>query len=77
MDAAGRNGITGRFVWILCDAWSTASNHRGVDIIFRRPTTGDGKTIRVTETNLTFSLNFYVASILLINSHQKPRVEAG
>jgi hypothetical protein len=45
MDAAGRHGITGRFVWILCDAWSAAPNHRGIDIVFRRPMTGDGKTV--------------------------------
>jgi hypothetical protein len=72
MDAAARNGITGRFVWILCDAWSTASSHRGVDIVFRRPVTGDGETLRVTVTNLTFFLFlFCVVSILLIDSHQK------
>lgn len=44
MDAAGRHGITGRFVWILCDAWSAVSNHRGIDIVFRRPVTANGRT---------------------------------
>ncbi|XP_023724133.1 metabotropic glutamate receptor 3 isoform X2 [Cryptotermes secundus] len=43
MDAAGRHGITRRFVWILCDAWNAAPTHRGIDIAFRRPMTGDGK----------------------------------
>jgi hypothetical protein len=44
MDAAGRLGIIGRFVWILCDAWSATSNHRGVDIILKEPTASNSKT---------------------------------
>jgi hypothetical protein len=44
MDAAGRLGIGGRFVWILCDAWSATSNHRGVDIILKEPKTSNSKT---------------------------------
>jgi hypothetical protein len=43
MDAAGRIGIIGRFVWILCDAWSATSSHRGVDIILKEPKSGNSK----------------------------------
>ncbi|KAJ4442843.1 hypothetical protein ANN_04436 [Periplaneta americana] len=33
MDAARHHGVVGRFVWIVCDAWSAASSHRGVNIV--------------------------------------------
>jgi hypothetical protein len=62
MDAAGRHGITGRFVWILCDAWSAASNHRGIDIVFRRSMTGDGKTAYQSNSDqINVSLKFMLS----------------
>ena len=36
MDAARRQGVVSRFVWIVCDAWTSASSHRGVDLVFPR-----------------------------------------
>lgn len=56
MDAAGRHGITGRFIWILCDAWNAAPTHRGIDIAFRRPMTGNGKTAYQTNSH-TFNIS--------------------
>jgi len=44
MNAARRLGMIGRFVWILCDAWSATSSHHGVDIILKEQKAGNSKT---------------------------------
>ena len=59
MDAAGRLGIRGRFVWILCDAWSATSNHHGVDIILKEPKAGNSKTAHWSNNEqINISLKF-------------------
>lgn len=59
MDAAGRLGIIGRFVWILCDAWSATSSHRGVDIILKEPKAGNSKTAhRSNNEQINISFKF-------------------
>jgi hypothetical protein len=50
IDAAGRHGVAGRFVWILCDAWSAASSHRSVDILLNSPTIGYGETTQQSDS---------------------------
>jgi len=59
MDAAGRLGTIGRFVWILCDAWSATSSHRGVDIILKEPKASNSKTARWNNNEqINISLKF-------------------
>jgi hypothetical protein len=45
MDAAARHGVIGRFVWLLCDAWSAPSGHRNPDIAFNHRIISNGKII--------------------------------
>jgi len=54
MNAARRLGIIGRFVWILCDAWSATSSHHGVDIILKEPKAGNSKTAQWSNNELIF-----------------------
>lgn len=65
MDAAGRLGIVGRFVWILCDAWSATSNHRGVDIILKESKAGNSKTTHWNNNDkINISLKFILFQAL-------------
>jgi hypothetical protein len=45
MAAAARHGIIGRFVWILCDAWSAASSHRNPNTVSNHLMVSNGKNV--------------------------------
>jgi hypothetical protein len=53
MDAAGRVGIVGRLVWLLCDAWSAPPSHRGVDIVLKEPKADNSKTAHCSNNQQT------------------------
>lgn len=64
MDAARRLEIVGRFVWILCDAWSATSSHRGVDIILKEPKAGNSKTVQWSNNEqINISLKFILCQV--------------